>query len=124
MPDFYDRAYRRIRILTVAVSLTGAIAVLLLQGIWQAWGFLLGAALSMLNFQGISTTANAMGAKRPSAVTGIFIALRYLLLGLALYVIVKILGFKPIPVLCGLLAVFGAVLLEILYELIFRPANH
>ena len=50
----------------------------------------------------------------------VLIALRYLLIGLALYVIVKILGFAPVAVLSGLLTAFGAVVLEVLYELARR----
>jgi len=48
------------------------------------------------------------------------IALRYLLIGAAIYAIVKLLGFTPVAVLWGLLAAFGAVVLEILCELIFH----
>ena len=123
MADFYDRAYHRIRVLTIAVGLAGAIAILFANGIRPAWGFLIGAALSFANLMGISKTAFAMGGTRPGAVAAVLIALRYVLVGAALYAIVKILGFGPIPVVCGLLAAFGAVILEILYELIFRPAD-
>lgn len=122
--DLYDRAYHRIRVLTIAVALAGALGILLKMGIKPAWGFLLGAALSFANFLGISRTAFVVGGSRPGAVAALLIALRYVLLGAALYAIVKLLGFAPVPVVCGLLAAFGAVILEVLYELIFRPANH
>jgi hypothetical protein len=49
---------------------------------------------------------------------GVLIALRYAIVGLAAYAIVRILGITPVAVLAGLLAAFAAVILEILYELI------
>jgi hypothetical protein len=46
--------------------------------------------------------------------------LRYAVVGAAVYVIVRILGITPVAVLAGLLTVFAAVILEILYELILH----
>ena len=120
--DFTERALRRIRLLTIAVGLAGIVAVWLKQGAKPAAGFLMGATLSMLNLEGISMLVHAIGgSRRPGPVAALLIALRYVLIGVALYVIVMILGFTPIVVLAGLLASFGAVTLEILYELIFSP---
>src|SRR5215471_1994656 len=117
---FYDRALRRIRILTVVLGLGGTLALLSLEGFRAGIGFLLGTALSIVNFQGLEMLANALGGtKKPGLLAGFFIGLRYILMGIALYVIVRILGFAAVPVLAGLLAPFGAALLEILYELIF-----
>jgi hypothetical protein len=118
--DFNERALWRIRRLTVAVGVTGAVAFWFTQGARPAAGFLMGAVLSILNFQGLSMLANAIGrSSKPGPVAALLIALRYVLIGCALYVIVMVLGFTPVPVLAGLLASFGAVLLEIFYELIF-----
>jgi len=118
--DFYDRALRRIRVLTLAVGGAGTAAFLAVQGFWPALGFVLGVALSVVNFQGLSMLANALGGSwRPGLLGALFIGLRYVVIGIALYVIVRLLGFAPVPVLSGLLAPFGAAVLEILYELIF-----
>jgi hypothetical protein len=119
--DFNAGALRRIRFLTLAVGLAGAATVLAWQGPRPALGFLLGAGLSIANFQGLSKLAYAIGNWRsPGPAAAMLIALRYLLIGIALYVIVKILGFAPGVVLSGLLAAFGAVVLEVLYELVWR----
>jgi hypothetical protein len=119
--DFYERALRRIRLFTLAIGLTGTIAVLLAWGLRPAAGFLAGAALSALNFRGLSMLANALGGTaRPGPLAAVLIALRYLLIGLAIYVIVRFLGVTPVAVVGGLLAAFAAVILEILRELIFR----
>ncbi len=120
--DFNERAVRRIRFLTIVVGVSGAVAFWLAQGTRTAAGFLMGAALSILNFQGLSMLANAIGrSSKPGPVAAVLIALRYVLIGCALYVIVMVLRFTPTPVLAGLLASFGAVILEIFYELIFLP---
>jgi len=120
--DFYEQALRRIRILTVVVGFAGTLAVLLLQNLRSAGGFLLGSALSTLNFYGISSLAKVLGgASKPGPLAAVLIGLRYLLIACAIYVMIEILGIGPVAVLWGLLAAFGAVILEILYELVFRP---
>jgi len=119
--DFYHRALWRIRLFTLAIGLTGTIFVLLEWGLRPAAGFLAGAALSVLNFRGLSMLANAIGGTaRPGPLAAVLIALRYVLIGVIIYVIVRFLGVTPAAVIWGLLAAFGAVILEILCELIFR----
>jgi hypothetical protein len=119
--DFYGRALRRIRFLTVVVALAGTVATFIWLGARAAAGFLVGGALSTLNFQGLSMLAGALsGWAKPAPVAAVVIGLRYLLIGCAAYVIVKVLSITPFSVLCGFLAAFAAVILEILYELIFR----
>jgi len=114
----------RIRLLAVAVGLGGTVALLVKQGGRPAAGLLMGATLSIANLEGLSMLAHAIGGtEKPGAVAALLIALRYVLIGCALYVIVRILGFTPMAVLAGLLAAFGAVLLEIFYELIFQRGN-
>jgi hypothetical protein len=118
--DFYGRAIGRIRRLTLWVGIGGTLGIVAVKGFGPAAGFLLGAALSILNFQGVTMLADSLGAKRrPGAVAALLIALRYALIGLALYVILRLLGFAPLPVLAGLLVPFGATILEVIYELIF-----
>ena len=119
--SFYEGALRRIRVLTGVVAVAGSIVMLARDGFRPASGFLLGSALSFLNFQAVASLAHAMGGSaRPGTVAAVLIALRYMLIGAALYVIISLLGFTPAAVLWGLLAAFGAVVLEILYELVHR----
>ena len=119
--DFYEQALRRVRRFAIVVGLTGTAAILLAYGLRSATGFMFGAALSILNFRGLSMLVNVIGgAARPGALAAVLIALRYLLIGCAIYVIVSFLGVTPAAVVWGLLAAFAAVILEILYELIFR----
>jgi hypothetical protein len=120
--SFYEGALWRIRLMTGVVAVAGSIAMWVRDGLRPAAGFLLGAALSFLNFQAVSSLAHALGgSSRPGAVAAVLIALRYVLIGGALYVIISLLGYTPAAVLWGLLAAFGAVILEVLYELVRRP---
>ena len=119
--DFYEQALRRVRRFAVVLGLTGTAAVLMVYGLRTATGFMLGAALSILNFRGLSMLVNVIGgAAKPGAFAAVLIALRYLLIGCAIYAIVRFLGVTPAAVVWGLLATFAAVILEILYEFIFR----
>ena len=118
--DFYEQALRRVRRFAVVLALTGTAAVLAAYGLRTAVGFMLGAALSILNFRGLSMLVNVIGGAKPGAFAAVLITLRYLLIGGAIYVIVRFLGVTPAAVVWGLLAAFAAVILEILYELIFR----
>jgi hypothetical protein len=91
------------------------------RGRGAAAGFLAGAGLSYVNFELLSGLAHVLGGSTPRAAGwGVLIALRYAIVGVAAYVIVRILGITPVAVLAGLLAVFAAVILEILYELILH----
>jgi hypothetical protein len=119
--EFYERALWRIRLFTAVVGLTGTIILLMTQGIRPAAGFLAGAALSILNFRGLSMLATAIGGtSKPGPLAAVLIALRYVLIGVIIYVIVRFLGVTPAAVIWGLRAAFAAVILEILCELIFR----
>jgi len=119
--DFYDRALRRIKALTVVVGLIGTAGILVLRGRNEGIGFLAGSAVSYLNFELLSGFAGVMGGSAPKAKGwGLLLALRYAIIGAAIYVIVRVLGITPVAVLAGLLAAFAAVLLEILYELILH----
>jgi hypothetical protein len=117
----YDRALIRIKYFTLAVGLLGAAAMLLTRGRGAAAGFMAGAGISYINFELLSGLAHVMGASaRRARGWGVLIALRYAIVGVAVYVIVRVLGITPVSVLAGLLAAFAAVILEILYELILH----
>ena len=118
---FYEQALRRVRLFSIAVGLTGTVVLLAAQGSRPAAGFLMGAALSILNFRGLSMLVNVLGgSKKPGPLAAVLIALRYALIGSAIYVIVRFLGVTPGAVVWGLLAAFAAVILEILREIIFQ----
>jgi hypothetical protein len=108
----------RIRRLTVIIGLVGTGAALLLRGPRDAAGFLAGAAFSLISLRSWIRLSAAVGAgAAPSArAHGLFLALRYVLLAVGLYVIVNVLGITPVAVIVGLLVSFAAVVFGLVYE--------
>ncbi len=118
---FYDRALRRIYTLILSLGFAGALVIVGIKG-WQ-WGlgFLLGAAISLVNFRWLHQLVSALGPDRPRPKKRLvmFLALRYLVLGMGGYVIVKGFGLDLTAGLFGLLVPVAAVLVEILFELTY-----
>jgi hypothetical protein len=116
----YDLALARMTRIAAATGIAGVLIALVWRGPRVAAGFLVGALISMVNFRWWTTLANALGSsgKTPMRGSVALLSMRYLLLGAAVYVIVKILEIALAPVLAGLFVAVAAVLIEILYELV------
>lgn len=99
----------------------GTAAAFLKAGLPAATGFLFGAIASYFNFRWLKALVEALGpdGKPPGRASAIVFGGRYFLLGMLGYVIVKYFGVSPLATLMGFLVVVGAVILEILYELIY-----
>lgn len=121
MTEFYESALRRMFRFSIAVGAAGVVVALIARGPRAAGGFFLGAALSLLNLRWWVTVAGAIGesGKTPLRGSAVFLLLRYLLFAAVFYVIVKFLKITPVSLLAGLLVSVAAVMLEILYELIY-----
>ena len=117
-PAFYDQAIRRISRLTWVLGLGGAVAAGALGGVRDGFAFLIGASLSYGSFWGWQQIANAISpnAKKRSSW---FFTFRILMLGGLAYVIIKFLGLNVAAAVAGLLVSATAVILEIIYELIY-----
>jgi len=118
-----DRAVGRMFRLTLGLTLSGATLYFTLDGWRGGFGFLLGALISYLNFRWLKRTVYALGqvasGKPPRASVAVFLGLRYLLLGLGGYAILKFSEISLTAVLVGLFVPTAAVILEILIELIY-----
>lgn len=112
-------ARRRIRRLMVLLGLGGASVLALTKGVGWAAGFLAGACGSVLNYGWLEQVAAGLGPGRAGRRMrwAVLFGLRYVLLGLAGYGIVKVFGFSALAVLAGLLVAAAAVLAEMIYEL-------
>jgi hypothetical protein len=119
--DSYEQAVKRIIRFSLATGAAGAIVTLILRGPRVALGFLIGTAFSFVNLRALTTVVNALGGSVVPSLRAsvLFLALRYLIFGGVVYVIVKVLKITPAAVLAGLLVTFAAVMLEALYELIY-----
>ena len=118
-----DLAVGRIFRLTLALTVSGGVVCFAAAGWRGGCGFLLGALISYLNFRWLKRTVNALGeaagAKPPRASVAVILGLRYLLLGLGAYAILKFSEISLMAALVGLFVSTGAVILEILIELIY-----
>jgi hypothetical protein len=117
---FQHRALRRTYVLMRVLAAAGAMAGLAAKGWLWALAFLLGAGASYFNFAWLHQAVETLGpgAPPPRRRIFVFLAARYLLLGGAGYVTIKIFGMNAVAALAGLFVPLAAILLEILYELI------
>jgi hypothetical protein len=117
-PQFYERAIRRISWLTVGLGLLGSIATICFRGFWSGLAFLIGAAVSYFSFFGWRRLAGAIGPGGQTRFAWLFVARNFILLAAA-WVIIKFLGPNAVAGATGLFVATAAIILEIIYELIY-----
>ncbi len=116
----FERALGRISRMMLALAAAGAIGA----AAWRGWswgaGFAAGALAGWLNYRILKRMVNALGSRRPDR-TGVAVmaGARYLLLGGAAYVTLRYSRISLPAALAGLFVPAGAVILEILFELIY-----
>jgi hypothetical protein len=118
----FETALHRIARGAVTLAAAGSLACLMLRGWRWAVAYLLGAAASYLNFHWLKRVVEALGGAltaRPSPKFAILIGLRYLLLGAGAYAIVNFTSLSLPAALIGLFVPVAAVILEIIFELIY-----
>ena len=107
----------RIQRFALILGGVGTVLAAVLWGVPEAAAFLTGAALSLLTIESWSRIAAALNpeaqTKPSAAASGVFLAVRYLIIAAAIYVTIKVLGVTPVAMLLGLLTAFAAVLIEI-----------
>jgi hypothetical protein len=115
-----DISEQRVLRLSLILGAIGTIAVLARHGMRDAIGFLIGAGLSYLSFRSWVRLAATIGdsGKRPATGSAIFLVLRYVLIGLAIYAIIEGLGSTPGALIVGLLVSFAALILELLWGVV------
>jgi hypothetical protein len=85
-------------------------------------GFLMGSAYSILSFRSLHRAAESLGTDKPNRASAVFFALRFLLLGVLLYAIMKTSESSLLAALCGLFVAFAAAILESIYQLYARTS--
>lgn len=120
---FIGRALGRIQFLIVFLSGAGALVTAIFGGWRWALGFILGAAAGYLNFRWLKKLVDSLGqaarSKPPRAHVAVLLGLRYLLLAAGGYVILNFSALSLAAALIGLFVPAAAVILEILFELIY-----
>jgi len=117
--QYFERALGRIGIAMLVLGVGGEIVA----AAWGGWrwgaGFALGAVASWLNFRWLKQIVYSLGAKgRGRKRTAVLAGLRYLLLGGAAYVTLRFSRISLPAALAGLFIAAGAVIFEILLELL------
>ncbi len=114
-----DRAVARIWKLIWAIGAGGAIALL----VWRGWswsaGWAVGTAASALNFRWLKQLTESLGGGAAKPRRAVFLGLRYVLLGVGAYVILKYSAISQPAALSGLFVSVAAVIIEILIELAY-----
>jgi len=90
---------------------------------WRGWtwsaGWLIGSAVSAVNFRWLKQLTESLGETTAKPRKAVFLGMRYLLLGGGSYVILK---YSPISLpaaLAGLFVSVAAVIVEIVFELVY-----
>lgn len=116
--EFYERVVRRIGWMILALGFCGAAGAAIWKGPASGIAFLIGAAISYASFRAWRQVADAIGPnpKKPKPVLYVFRLVGVLAVAWA---IIKFLGLNVAAAALGLLVSGAAVVLEILYELIY-----
>jgi hypothetical protein len=119
--DHFGRALTRIYRWLILLGAAGAAAVCWNWGWKSAAGFLLGALFALLNLRWLDQLVETVvreDAGKPKRRLVFWLSVRYLVFAAGAYVMMRFLGVSLLAPLAGMLMAAGAVVLEILYELI------
>jgi small-conductance mechanosensitive channel len=121
--NFYRSVLRRLFLAMAALALVLTPAIWIRYGAAQACGFLLGSVVAIANFYWLRRTVEALGhafaatGRKPSSARVITrFLLRYVLIALAAYVILKRSPASLYGLIAGLSLPVAAILIEAVYE--------
>jgi hypothetical protein len=118
-PLSFERAAARIGRILTAVTLLGTCGALALGGWKTGAGFLLGAAISGLNYHWLYKLVASLGGGGRPRYRSVILGFRYLILGGGAYVILRLSTISLTAVLAGLLVLTAAVFVEVIFELVY-----
>jgi hypothetical protein len=117
-PLDYDRAASRLKRIMAAIAVAGTLVALFAWG-WKAGvGFLIGAALSGLNFLALKRLIDGLADANPHG-KSILLGFRYLLLFAVAYVILRISPVSLPALLAGIFVFTVAVFIEVAIEIVY-----
>jgi small-conductance mechanosensitive channel len=114
----YERAAARIARITAALGGIGTAVALAGWG-WRAGtGFLIGSLLSGVQFLWLKGLVDALGSGKRRA-RSLRMALRFLVLAGAAYVIFRLIPVNRVAVLAGIFVLTAAVFAEVIFEIVY-----
>ena len=117
-PGSYDRFVRRVQWIILALAVAGALGLSFSRGIRTGMAFVVGSAISFTSFWGWQRVVDALG-PTPRKRGRLFFVLRLLALVALACVIIKYLRLNVAAAAVGLLVSGAAVILELIYEMIY-----
>jgi hypothetical protein len=115
---FYERFIRRVTWIILALAIVGFAFLAVIKGIRTGAAFLIGATVSYGSFWGWRQLVDAL-TPEPKKRSSFPFVLRILLLIVTAYAIIRFLGLNVAAAASGLLVSAAAVLLDLIYELIY-----
>jgi len=118
-PLSFEGAAARIGRILIVVSVVGTFGALAVGGWKSGAGFLLGAAVSGLNYHWLHKLVEALGAGGHPRYRSVILGFRYLILGGGAYVIVRLSPISVKAVLAGLFVLTAALFVEVICEIVY-----
>ncbi|HTX38970.1 MAG TPA: ATP synthase subunit I [Bryobacteraceae bacterium] len=116
----YDRAADRVGRITLALAVVGTAVAFGVKGLPWGGGFFLGSLISVVNYRWLRRLVDSLGGERKTHGHGkVFLALRYVLLGGAAYVIVRFASVSLPAVLAGVFVLTAAIMIEAAIEIVY-----
>ena len=114
--DWYARSLKKMEHFAFFIAIAGAALMLVNAGWRTAVGFLCGAAMSHFNFWLWKRVVASVGEPGGGDSNTALVGLRYLLIGGAVFAIIRVLDVSALAVLVGLLVTVVAAIAEILRQ--------
>lgn len=118
-PLSFERASARIGRILMVVAVLGTCSALALGGWKTGAGFLLGAAISGLNYYWLHKLVASLGGGGRPRYRSVILGFRYLILGGGAYVIVRLSSISLRAVLAGLFVLTAALFVEVIFEIVY-----
>jgi hypothetical protein len=118
-PLSFESAAARIGRIVIVVAVLGTCGALALGG-WKAGaGFLLGGAISGLNYHWLHKLVESLGGGARPRYRSVILGFRYLILGIGAYVILRLIPISLTALLAGLFVLTVAIFVEVVFEFVY-----
>ncbi|MBM3724495.1 MAG: hypothetical protein FJW40_03590 [Acidobacteria bacterium] len=118
-----DTSIRRVTALTWILAVVGTVATFFGWGSFPALGFLFGATASAMNFRWLKHLVDGLGETAPPRrKVVLFVLFRYALVAIAGFALVKYSKDSLFAASAGLLVPVAAILIELIYAIIYARA--
>ncbi len=115
----FERAAWRIGRMMMAIGSLGTLVAWVARGWKWGAGFLLGAAISGLNYHWLYKLVAGLGTGDLPRHRSLVLGFRYLILGIGAYVILRLTRINLMAVMAGVFVLTAAVFAEVVFEIVY-----